>query len=300
MKTFMKSKLFSIALSFLMMFAPGLAVGEQHDFDITTADANTGATMRGQINAALQALAGLSSGAAAPVTPYPYQLWADTTTGNLKIRNAANAAWITLWNLSTAPIATVSTQVFTTSGTYTAPAGLAYAHVRLVGGGGGGGGRYTTSGPYTGAGGGAGGYAEGLFTAAQIGASQSVTVPTAAGAGGDNVNGSDGGTASFGALLSATGGKGGVSGGTGGAGGFGSGGDFSTYGNPGQRSVLVSTANLGGPGGGSLLGGGGNGGFNVTAATPAGYGGGGGGASNSAAGSNGSVGIIIITEFKTR
>ena len=295
-----KLKNLIIGLLLLLPFTVTAAQGAQHDFDITTADANTGITYRASVNAALQALAGLSSGATAPASPYQYQFWADTTTGKLKIRNAGNTSWITLWSLTTGPITTVSTQVFTTSGTYTAPAGLAYAHIRLVGGGGGGGGRYTTSGPYTGAGGGAGGYAEGLFTAAQIGASQSVTVPTAAAAGGDNVNGVDGGTASFGALLSATGGKGGVSGGAGGAGGFGSGGDFSTYGNPGQRSILVSTANLGGPGGGSLLGGGGNGGFNVTAATPAGYGGGGGGASNSAAGSNGSIGIVIVTEFKTQ
>ncbi|MCL4490839.1 MAG: hypothetical protein M1510_02895 [Nitrospirae bacterium] len=102
---FMKSKLLSIALSFLMIlsvFAPGLAGGAQHDFDITTADANTGVTMRGQINAALQALAGLSSGAAAPVTPYAYQFWADTTTGLLKIRNAANNAWIIVGTLASA------------------------------------------------------------------------------------------------------------------------------------------------------------------------------------------------------
>lgn len=66
----------------------------QHDFDITTDDANTGTTMRTAINDALQALVSLSSDATEPSAPYAYQLWADTTTGLLKIRNAANDAWI--------------------------------------------------------------------------------------------------------------------------------------------------------------------------------------------------------------
>ena len=66
----------------------------QHDFDITTDDANTGTTMRTAINDALQALVSLSSDTTEPSAPYAYQLWADTTTGLLKIRNAANDAWI--------------------------------------------------------------------------------------------------------------------------------------------------------------------------------------------------------------
>jgi len=68
----------------------------QHDFEITTADANTGVPMRAQINAALQALASLSSGAAEPVTPYAYQLWADDGNDLLKIRTAANNGWVTI------------------------------------------------------------------------------------------------------------------------------------------------------------------------------------------------------------
>jgi len=74
----------------------------QHDFDIATADANTGLTFRAAVNAALQSLASLSSGASAPTTPYAYQLWADTTTGLLKIRNAANTDWITIGTLANA------------------------------------------------------------------------------------------------------------------------------------------------------------------------------------------------------
>lgn len=73
----------------------------QHDFDITTADANTGSTMRAQINAALQALANNSGGVTEPATKYPYMFWSDTTTDTLKMRNAANNAWLSILTLST-------------------------------------------------------------------------------------------------------------------------------------------------------------------------------------------------------
>lgn len=53
-----------------------------------------GAAFRADLNSALGALASLSSGATAPGTTYPFQLWQDTTANVLKIRNAANTAWI--------------------------------------------------------------------------------------------------------------------------------------------------------------------------------------------------------------
>lgn len=65
----------------------------QHDFNITPADANTGVEYRAAVNAALQALAGLSNGPTAPTTTYPYQLWADTTTYWIKQRNSSNTGW---------------------------------------------------------------------------------------------------------------------------------------------------------------------------------------------------------------
>lgn len=40
------------------------------------------------------ALRSLFSGATAPSSTVPYQFWADTTTGLLKQRNAANSAWV--------------------------------------------------------------------------------------------------------------------------------------------------------------------------------------------------------------
>jgi len=66
----------------------------QHDFEILNADANTGLAMRAAINAALQALATQSSGATAPDSPYPYQVWVDTANGLIKQRNAGNDAWL--------------------------------------------------------------------------------------------------------------------------------------------------------------------------------------------------------------
>lgn len=65
----------------------------QHDMDLANA---AGAAFRSDANDAIEALVTLSSGATAPSTTYAHQLWADTATGLLKIRNAANSAWIVL------------------------------------------------------------------------------------------------------------------------------------------------------------------------------------------------------------
>lgn len=65
----------------------------QNDFVIANAN---GATVRADINSALQALASLSSGASAPGTTYANQLWHDETNDLLKIRDEANTAWITI------------------------------------------------------------------------------------------------------------------------------------------------------------------------------------------------------------
>jgi len=72
----------------------------QQDFNITTADANTGITYRAAVNVALQALASSSSGASEPATKYPFQFWADTTNDLLKMRNEANNAWITVFDIA--------------------------------------------------------------------------------------------------------------------------------------------------------------------------------------------------------
>jgi hypothetical protein len=68
----------------------------QHDYDIAN---GTGAAVRSDINNALAAIVSQNSGTSEPATMYAYQIWADTTTGELKLRNAANNAWITLRRL---------------------------------------------------------------------------------------------------------------------------------------------------------------------------------------------------------
>jgi len=121
--------------------------------------------------------------------------------------------WRVVQYSSTSNLAVVSItrQTFTSSGTYTPHAGMLYCLVRLQAPGGGSGG--VAAGNSTGlgatAGGGAGGYGERLLTAAQVGASQTVTIGAQGTAGASGANaGGPGGTTSFGTLLSATGGGG--------------------------------------------------------------------------------------------
>lgn len=59
----------------------------------------SGAAVRGGLNDALQALASSSAGTSAPSTTFPHQIWADTTAGKIKMRNAANTAWVILGDI---------------------------------------------------------------------------------------------------------------------------------------------------------------------------------------------------------
>ena len=70
----------------------------QHDYNIAN---QAGAAFRADLNAALLAVVSQNSAAAEPATMFAYQFWADTTTGILKQRNAANTAWISILTLST-------------------------------------------------------------------------------------------------------------------------------------------------------------------------------------------------------
>lgn len=60
----------------------------------------TGAAVRSDLNGQLAAIVSNNSGVTEPSTPYAFQWWADTTTGLLKIRNAANNAFITVGTLA--------------------------------------------------------------------------------------------------------------------------------------------------------------------------------------------------------
>ena len=64
----------------------------QHDYNIAN---QSGADFRADLNNALSAIATVNSGASEPSTTFAHQLWVDTSNNVLKIRNAANSAFIT-------------------------------------------------------------------------------------------------------------------------------------------------------------------------------------------------------------
>lgn len=159
--------------------------------------------------------------------------------------------------------------VFTASGTWTKDAGLKRIRVQAWGGGGSGG-KDTTQ---ESGGGGGGGYAEAWIEAADLGATETVTI----GAGGAAISasqaqGNAGGNTTFGSLLTAYGGGGGAQGASG-AGGGGGGGMFAAGSTP-----TTSSAGVGGNGGaGQLFAGDGGDGVGSGAGENSYFGGGGGG-----------------------
>lgn len=208
--------------------------------------------------------------------------------------------------------------VFTASGTFTPDSRMVDCIVEAWGGGGAGGGAPATgAGQFSaGAGGHAGAYARVRLTAAQIGASQAVTIPAAA-TGVAGAAGNAGGAVTLGSLLSAAGGDGGnvrgpiantstsyarpnvaliqstV-------------GDYLGWTTSGMMGVLLPTDGAaGGNGGSNGLGGNGigfGGGSGAGGAAKANTGAGGGGAAIGASAANtaggaGGTGLLIVTEF---
>jgi hypothetical protein len=67
-----------------------------HDYVIAN---GTGSAVRSDLNNALAAIVSNNSSSSEPATKYAYQWWADTTTGQLKLRNSANNGWVTFFGL---------------------------------------------------------------------------------------------------------------------------------------------------------------------------------------------------------
>ena len=93
----------------------------QHDYDIAN---QAGAAFRADLNLLFAAIVSQNSGATEPATKFAYQFWADTTTGILKQRNAANTAWVSIWNMATgALIGNAATATNQSGGTVAATTG---------------------------------------------------------------------------------------------------------------------------------------------------------------------------------
>ena len=247
-------------------------------------------------------------------TTLPYDFGSATTADKLffaqlqadleEIETALNAA-------------SIASQIFSASGTYTPTTGMTYAIIEVWGGGGGGGGAANSgaTSDFAGGGGGAGSYSRKLVTAATVGASQTVTIG-AAGAGGANTGGAggNGGDTSVGALVVGKGGIGGSGATTtvvisGGAGGMGGTGDVVGVGEDGTRGYgnPLTTAGFSfiAGGGCTIVGRSAPGSpldFATAGPTAVGYGAGGGGAlsHNAGGGQTGGAGVsgfVAVTEF---
>lgn len=233
-----------------------------------------------------------------------------TTTGPTTLTLPTSG---TLATTAGSGITQIKHQIFTSSGTYTPTSGMVYVRAECVGSGGGGGGSPANAGA---GGGGAGAYSRVILTAAQIGASKTVTIATggAGGAAGSNAGAAGSGDTSLSTLLLCKPGSGGAAGVAnsavqGGQAGSPTGGvgDYVIAGGPGASGGGGLTAGFcfGGQGGGSYLRGGQRGGANAAAGTgvaggvgASGTGGGGGsGGAGSVDGGGGGDGVIIITEF---
>lgn len=242
-----------------------------------------------------------------------HKLWANVTSGSAVPTEVSTSTFLQ----------SINHQVLTSSGTYTPTANSVFFIVEQVAAGGGGGGAASAGAGQgsAGGGGGGGGYSWTTYTAAEMGASATITIGAsgAGGAAGNNAGSAGGNTvfdpAGTGATMTSVGGSGGSSAASTasasitspGNGGSSSGGAINISGSPGGYGWWTASIAIiqGGNGGNSILGSGygNNTGANTGSAgigaSP--YGGGGDGARAAAgvdrAGGNGAAGVIRVTEF---
>lgn len=85
----------------------------------------SGSAVRADLNDATLALFSQNSSATSPPETVAYMVWADTTTGLLKIRNAANSAWVTVGTLASTNLGLLSLAGGTMTGVLAVTAGTA-------------------------------------------------------------------------------------------------------------------------------------------------------------------------------
>ena len=81
----------------------------QHDYII---DNGSGSAVRADINTLLQAVVSQNSDDTEPSTKYAFQLWADTSTNQLKLRNSGNTGWDIVGALDTQNLGLMLASVF--------------------------------------------------------------------------------------------------------------------------------------------------------------------------------------------
>jgi len=244
------------------------------------------------------------------------QILQDATTVQIWDQVVLDSAANVLASIPAKPNSLLNVQVFTTNGIYTPTTGIKNAYMKYCGGGGGSGFASATTSTQNAASGGAaaGSYGESFLSAAQIGATRSITIGIGGTAGNASVPGGSGGTTQMDSIIICPGGGGSTGGlpvavttglmtvgglpgatpsGTIGANIFGMSGEA---GSPGLAILGAMTAN----GGSGPLGSGGNsaGAF----ASGSGYGAGAGGRVNGPSspainGFSGGNGIFIIYEY---